>query len=235
MYIFEKKVLYSETDEKGFMKYSAMINAMEDVINMHSDSVSRGIDYIIKSKRAWFLISWRIKLYRRPKALETVRVCTNPYRYTKAYTNRNVWIEDMDGNMLLSADSMWSLVDMNTMSLTKITNEDLSGYEIEDIKPVLIAERKLKISEDLVYQESIKVRKDFIDYNGHVNNGVYLLLAAECLEDNEEIDELEIIYKNQTKYNETFDISTHREGNILDISMDAGSTNRAIARIIVRE
>lgn len=49
-----------------------LMDAMQDCVNINSESVGRGIDMLMH-KRTWFAISWNIEILRIPKMFEEIK------------------------------------------------------------------------------------------------------------------------------------------------------------------
>ena len=47
MYTYNKKVLFSDVDATRKMSFGSLMDAMQDCVNINSESVGRGIDYML--------------------------------------------------------------------------------------------------------------------------------------------------------------------------------------------
>ena len=81
MYTYNKKVLFSDVDATRRMSFGSLMDAMQDCVNINSESVGRGIDYMLTHKRTWFAISWNIEIRRIPKMFEEISVKTWAYEF----------------------------------------------------------------------------------------------------------------------------------------------------------
>lgn len=202
MYTYDKKILFSDIDAGATMSLYGILNAMQDCVNVNSESIGRGIDYMMEKRRSWFAISWNIEIKRFPKMFEDIVIKTWPYDFSAIMGFRNVIIEDKAGNVIISADSIWSLVDLNTGRPTKITKEDSLGYDPEPRYPMQEVPRKIAIPAELEAQDEYLVRKSDVDYNGHMSNAEYIRIADEYLEMGEKPKQIRVEYKNQSQYKE---------------------------------
>lgn len=203
MYTYEKKVLFSDIDAGATMSLYGILNALQDCVNVNSESIGRGIDYMMEKRRSWFAISWNIEIKRYPKMFEDIVVKTWPYDFSAIMGYRNVIVEDKEGNVIICADSIWSLVDLNTGRPTKINDEDSAGYDLEPRFPMEEVPRKIKLPEDFVSENPIIVCKSDVDYNGHMSNAQYIRLADEYLPMGVKPKQVRVEYKNQSKYQES--------------------------------
>ncbi len=202
MYTYNKKILFSDIDCNSKMTVDGIMNSMQDCVNINSESIGRGIDYMMEKKRTWFAISWNIEIRRFPTMFEDVVVKTWPYDFSSTLGFRNVIISDSEGNDIICADSIWSLMDMNTGRPTKITDEDRLGYDLEEKYPMESLGRKISVPKELTQIDTITVKKSDIDYNGHMSNGKYIQIANEYVPFDVEINRIRVEYKSQSKYKE---------------------------------
>jgi len=211
MYTYNKKILFSDIDSSSTLSVGRMLDAMQDCVNINSESIGRGIDYMLEKRRTWFAISWNIEIKRLPKMFEDVVVKTWPYDFSTTMGYRNVIITDSQGADIVCADSMWTLMDMDTKRPTRIGEEDCKGYDVEEKYPMESLGRKIKLPDDFKDIEVIKVRKSDVDYNGHMSNGKYIQIADEYVPMGIDISRIRVEYKNQSRYDEKILISVSEQ------------------------
>lgn len=231
MYTYNKKILFSDIDCNSKMTVDGILNAMQDCVNINSESIGRGIDYMMEKKRTWFAISWNIEIRRFPKMFEDVVVKTWPYDFSSSMGMRNVIITDSCGNDIICADSLWTLMDMNTGRPTKIEEEDRLGYDVEEKYPMESLGRKIKLPKELEIIDTISVRRADIDYNGHMSNGKYIELANEYIPFDVEVKKIRVEYKSQSKYKENILVKRAIEDNrhiIVMVGEEVGDTKATV-------
>lgn len=206
MYTHEKKILFSDIDMSAKMSVSGILNALQDCVNINSESIGRGIKYMKETARAWFAISWNIEIKRYPEMFEDVVVKTWPYAFSASMGYRNVIITDSDGNDIICADSIWTLVDTNTGRPVKITDEDRKGYDTETEYPIEKSGRKIKLPKDIPHAGEVKVCRADIDFNGHMSNARYIQMAMEYVPFDADITRIRVEYKKQSKYGEKLSV-----------------------------
>lgn len=237
MYTYEKKVLFSDIDKNSDMTIEAILNCMQDCININSESIGKGIDYIQTSGKAWFAIGWNIRINRFPRMFEDIVVKTWPYGFKPSIGLRNVIISDCEGNDIVCADSFWGLVDVNTGKPVRIEESDSSGYELEPRYPMEDCGRKIKLPEDFCFVEQRKVRHAYIDYNKHMSNSVYIQFANEYLEEGDIVRQIRVEYKNQTRYGELLNLyiakQTADKRYVIKIEGDEEKDIKAVVEFMV--
>ena len=148
-------------------------------------------------KLAWVINAWQIIPYRYPKLGERVTVGTLPYEFQKFIGYRNFVMLDEAGNYLAKANTVWSLINMETGKPVIATPEILSGYPIEERIPMEYADRKIAVPEGGEKKEEILVMPHHLDTNHHVNNGQYVLMAQSFLPEPCTVKQLRVEYKKQ--------------------------------------
>ncbi|MBE5947315.1 MAG: hypothetical protein E7259_10340 [Lachnospiraceae bacterium] len=236
MYTYEKKVLFSDINASSRMSVWSILNSMQDCVNINSESIGRGIDYMLEKKRTWFAISWNIEIKKFPKMFDDITVKTWPYDFSSTMGFRNVIITDSDGNDILCADSIWTLMDMNTGKPTRIEDEDCKGYDLEEKYPMEPMGRKIKLPAEFELMDTVKVRKADIDYNGHMSNGQYIQIADEYMPMDADIERIRVEYKSQAKYKEELDIymSVEDKRYVIKIVGKEDGSIKAVVEFTVR-
>jgi acyl-ACP thioesterase len=237
MYTYEKKILFSDIDSNSNMSLESILDAMQDCVNINSESIGKGIEYMHKTGRAWFAIGWNIEIKRYPKMFENVVVKTWPYSFSSSMGYRNVIITDSSGADILCADSIWSLVDTKTGLPTKILEEDYTGYDLEEKYPMEPLGRKIKLPKFKDGESGFektgehRVTKSDLDFNGHMTNGRYIKYADDLIPMGVTINRVRVEYKSQSKFGESLDIERYIDGNkwlIRFIGQDLGDLKAVV-------
>lgn len=196
MYQFDSRVRYSETDERGCLSVTGMINYLQDCSTFHSEDVGVGVAYLKEHHRAWMLSSWQIVIDREPVLGERIVMSTWPYEHKGIYAYRNFTIQDSEGRYLVRANSIWFLLDTEAGRPVRITESDVNMYGgMEERLPMEYAPRRIQIPEECEEKQPILVMKHHIDTNHHVNNAQYVQIARELLPDHFQIREIRAEYK----------------------------------------
>lgn len=205
MYSFESRVRYSEVDENQDLSITGIINYFQDCSTFQSEDLGLGLDYLTARQRAWWLSSWQIVIDRYPKMGEQVRISTWPYDFKGMYGYRNFMIQDMSGNYLVKANSVWFFFDTAAGRPIKVQEEDIRGYGTGDEErlPMDYAPRRIVLPEEYETAEPIAVSRHHIDTNHHVNNAMYVEIARETLPADVRVKELRVEYKKAAVLGDT--------------------------------
>lgn len=187
---------------------TALLSYLEDIACIHSDMVGFGLCDIEKTQKTWILLSWKVKVIKRPNFSDTLKVKTWSRLIDKFYAYRDFEIYDNENNLVAIATSKWIFIDIKTGKIIKISEEVANAYSQEN-KSVFEEKdlEKLQEPENFINKIDYKITKNMIDVNNHLHNTYYMDLAKEVLPDeisfSNEINKFEIMYKHEIKLGET--------------------------------
>ena len=202
-YSFDSGIRFSETKEDEKLSYTAIINYFQDCSNFQSKELGLGADALAKKGRAWVLLGWQVEINRRPKIGEKVKIATWPYGFKGFYGSRNYTMETAAGELLAYANSIWAYLDVVSQVPTKIDDEELNGYKLEDKLDMQYAPRKVNIPEVYEEQEAFTVKQTNLDVYHHVNNAQYIAMAEDYLPQEIEVGQMRIEYRKQATLGKT--------------------------------
>ena len=98
----------SDTNTKQELTETSILRFLEDIAGMHSEKVGYGASSIDKTKRTWILLSWKVRMFKRPKMNETVTVETWSRLIEKFYAYRDFRVYDSNKNLVAIATSKFT-------------------------------------------------------------------------------------------------------------------------------
>ena len=197
MYTFQSRIRYSETDESGHLKLEALLNYFQDCSTFHSEDIGLGLGYCREHHVVWVMSSWQIVVKRYPAMGENVTVGTMPYEFKGFIGYRNFFMKDEQGNIVACANTIWSLLDTDTGKPVKANADMLAGYALEPRLEMDYAPRKINVPDHYVQGEPVQIKKIHLDTNHHVNNGQFVQIAMDSLEESFPAAQLRAEYKKQ--------------------------------------
>lgn len=197
MYLFNSKIRYSECDGECKLRLDSLLNYFQDASTFQSEELGAGFSYLLPRNLVWVLASWQIEIKRYPKLGEEVLIGTHPYDFKGFLGSRNFCMMTKDGEVLAQANSMWTMLNFDTMKPTIPPKELIDKYSIEPRLEMDYAGRKIQVDSQGEKIESIVVRKQHLDSNNHVNNAQYVSMAVGCLPEDFAIGGLRVEYKKQ--------------------------------------
>lgn len=202
MYSFNSRIRYSECDSNCNLRLEALLNYFQDASTFQSEELGAGFEYLVPRNLVWVLVSWQIDIKRYPKLGEKVIIGTHPHDFKGFWGSRNFCMMTEDGEMLAKANSLWTLLNFDTMKPVMAPKELTDKYTVEPPLEMEYAGRKIRIEGEGVAGELITVRKQHLDSNLHVNNAQYISMAVDCLTEEFVIGGLRVEYKKQAHLND---------------------------------
>lgn len=197
MYSFDSRIRYSECDEKCKLRLESLLNYFQDASTFQSEELGVGFAYLVPKNLVWVLAAWQIEIYRYPALGEAVEIGTLPYDFKGFMGSRNFFMKTKTGEMLAQANSVWTLLNFDTMKPTIPTAEMLEKYPVEPRLEMEYAGRKILVPEGGYVEETVVIRKQHLDSNNHVNNSQYVSIAVNYLPEDYPIGGLRVEYKKQ--------------------------------------
>lgn len=232
MYSFDSIIRFSEVDHRGTLTLPGIINYFQDCSTLHSESLGVGMEYLKAQKQGWILSSWQIIVNRYPKMGEKVKICTWPTGFKGLYGTRNFVMEDEQGDRIAYANSIWVFMDFGRGRPAKPSADIVEKYTCEPPMEMDYAPRKIALPEQFEDAGHFTVRKYQIDTNEHMNNGQYVKLALEVLED-VQVKEVRVEYKKSAVYNDVVYAKIARENERTVVTLcDAEDNTYAIVELI---
>ena len=186
---------------RGFMEY------LQEVAGMHSDLVGYGLNDIPKTNLTWLILNWKIQIFSYPNFNTTLTIKTWARIIAKTHSYRDFEVYDDDNNLIAIATSKWVLVNSETKTICRISDEIKNAYSFIDKSVFKTSmDEKIKPPADSTFVYDYTVQRRDIDTNRHVNNLYYLDFAYESLPEKVynsfNCNTTEIIYKKEIKYKE---------------------------------
>ncbi len=234
MYKFESKIRYSEVDETGLLAVPKIVDYFQDCSNFQSDELGVGRAFLEERGLAWVLTFWQIIIDRRPAQGERIRIGTYPYEFKSFMGLRNFFLEDMAGQFLVRANSIWTLLDMKSGRPVKTGEEIVSRYTLEEKLPMDYAARKIIVPEEGCTLAPIVVGRERLDTNHHVNNAQYISMAMNYIPACLDVKELRVEYKKQAyPGDEIYPFVTSAEGGPIVSLRDADGQPYVNVQVII--
>lgn len=219
MYIYDSRIRYTEVDQNEKLTLESLLDYFQDCSTFHSEDLGVGLDYLMDKHLAWVLNMWQIEILRYPKFGECVEIGTAPYDFKGFIGYRNFLMKTKQGEMLACANTIWTLLDMDTGKPAMPPEEMKNAYVTEEKLDMEYLPRKIKLPESGSPREQIQIARHHLDTNKHVNNGQYVRMALELLPEELEINRLRVEYKAQAYLNDIICPTVYNEENIYTVAL----------------
>lgn len=174
---YEEKhhVNYYECNSNEEVNLSMVLELINVASQNHGATLNQTNKAVQKIGVTWVVVQYYMEIKRLPKVKEDIILKTESTSYNKYFANRKFWIKDNNRNDLVTIDSLWVTMDMNTRKMVKIPKEIVLPFRGEEVKRIPKLPRIEKRQESLdEFQKDYHIRFSDIDWNGHVNNANYL-------------------------------------------------------------
>jgi acyl-ACP thioesterase len=182
MYSFESRVRYSECDEDAKLSLEGLIDYLQDCSTFQSEQLGVGFSFMREHHFAWFIAAWQIWIDRIPRFLEPIKISTWCPAARATDAHRNFTITSPSGASYVRADSIWFVFDTQLKRPVRIPASEAvyqQGDPPLDLPPT---HRKLPVEGNFKLAQEVKVAKQQLDTNGHVNNVQYVRMAVDALD-----------------------------------------------------
>lgn len=198
------------------LKNTGLLSYLEDVACMHSEIAGYGVTKIEEVKRTWILLSWKIKVIKRPKFNDVLNVKTWSRCIDRFYAFRDFRVYNQNEELVCIATSKWIFINTENEKIVKVSDEVASKYKPE--KESVFEETdlpKLNEPKEFINKIDYKITRNMIDINKHLHNIYYMDIAKEALPEDvffsNELNEFEIMYKREIKLGETVKVIYSKE------------------------
>ena len=203
VYTFESRIRYSEVGEDRLLTVPSLIDYFQDCSTFQSEDLGMGLDHLKAEKMAWFVLFWQLNIYRRPKLAEKVRTGPSPYAMKGFLGYRNFMMETLEGERLVEANSVWSLMNTETMRPCRIPAPMMELYGTNPPFPMEYRDRKISLIKpdgaESAEGSVITVSEQHLDSNHHVNNGQYVRFVMNMIPAGAELANLYVEYRKQAR------------------------------------
>lgn len=224
MYTFDGRVRYSEVGEDGCMSIQSLLDYFQDCSTFHSEDIGLGVEYFKKIGQVWLMSFWQICIGRYPRLNERIVIGTAPYEFRGFMGCRNFLMQTEGGEALAWANSIWTLMDTESMRPVKPNEKMLEGYVLEERYPMTYAPRKIAVPGGGLAREPFTVKAHHLDTNHHVNNGQYVRMAMDYIPADFKIRQLRVEYKKQAVLGDEIYplVSCGGDGSLYTVCLNTG-------------
>lgn len=178
MYSFSSRIRFSETDQDRNLTVTALLNYFQDCSCFQIEHAGVGFSFLDAQHLAWVVNYWQLDIKALPAFGDAVTVITNPYRYRNFMGFRNFALDDEKGQRLVTANSVWSLMNLEKLLPAMITPEHAECLGQETPFAMDYTDRKIAVPGEGGRRLSpVTVDESMLDSNRHVNNSQYVRIA----------------------------------------------------------
>ena len=223
-----------ECNPQGEMPLTLLMTRIIEVATFHANSWGVGYARLIQDNQVWVLSRVTIEMTSYPKVNTNYRLTTWIEDYNRHFSQRNMRLDDGDGNTLGYVRTIWMVIDLATRRSADIEQLAYIGENVSS-RPCPIAPLgKLRpVTEGRVVEHTFGYAE--CDFNRHVNTVRYLELFINQFEmsyfDNHFIHRMEVAFNKETRYGERAQIRSCEEAaDVTRMSVVVGDEEHVRAR-----
>ncbi len=202
----------SEIDTKGKVKITALMDYLQHVAYKHADQLGIGHRQIFHKNLTWLLLRYTVEITSYPRLDETLKISSWVAESgSPKYTVRDFEIVDEKNNIVCKATTSWLL--FNYRKRQPVDYIDYwSNYSVEEKRALNYGFPGLQLPKKIDTRQSLRVRKQDLDINQHVNHIAHIHWIIEGMPEKTvkryELEKLEISYKEQVFHEDNITVES---------------------------
>lgn len=227
-----------EVDAMGRASVPTICNYLQEAAGNHATELGVAVDQLFKINMTWVLSRLHVQFIRLPFWREKLHLETWPSGKKGRYATRDFLISDHNKKIIIRGTSSWMILDLKTLRPISMPDfmKDIESPDreraIDDQFP------KLNTPDSPDIEKSFDVRLNDLDINQHVNNVKYIEWTLESIPINDwrnnQLTELEISYRAETKYGERIVVKTEQNGTINHHHVISEKDQRSLAVLVTK-
>ena len=195
-----------ECNPQGEMPLTLLMTRIIEIATWHANSWGVGYARLIQDNQVWVLSRVTIEVTSMPRVNQEYTLTTWIEDYNRHFSQRNMRLDDAQGNPLGYVRTIWMVIDMNTRVSVDISQLSYICENISDLPCPIEPQSHLR-----PIQQGHAIDYTFgymdCDFNRHANTVRYLahlmnLFDMDCY-DHYFIRRMEIAFIKETHYGET--------------------------------
>ena len=175
----EFPVRYGEIGENGVATLSALGNWLQEAAGRNAEALGFGENALLQHGVTWVLTRLVLRMDRLPREGEHLRIHTWPAMLDR-FGHRGYEVYDEKNRLIVSGGSAWSVMRLSDRSLSQLPAALVPKYPSEPRPCPPFACRVIpRLRAEHPSHALLRVRRDDLDINGHVNNTRYMAWLME--------------------------------------------------------
>lgn len=232
---YDYTVLPSVCDREMKLGVADLFALFMDIATLHAEQLGVGADVMFSRKLFWLTVKTKVKIFRRPRMLETVTLSTRPLVPERVRAIREYALT-RGQEVLARGKTEWAVIETDSGKLHPMGDVFPQGLELarEPAFPGAFARIKPDFS-DGEELGAYRVRSTDIDLGGHMNNVAYVRALAGAFSTKEwdamDVRELEVHFKASCYEGDTLVMQRRERGGFTEVRMSVEGKTVILARI----
>ena len=223
----------TRVDENKNLKLFSAFQMINDCCDMWFDSEPVLKNYFLEKNKTQMATFRQVDVIRVPKMGEKLTISTSLYRCEKYFGFRNDIIRDEQGNPCYLSNSMGVGIDLNTNKLGTLPPEILQTLTFDKMYDMEYKDRKIRLPKiEPTEMPTVKVKRNDIDYNHHMNNCQYIRIALEIIPKGFSPKSVRVEYKTPVKLDDVLTPLLYSIDGVCYVVLKCGETTAAIMEFV---
>ncbi len=216
MSIYREELLLrsKDVDLHRNLRLSRLFELLQEASIRHTEQLGMGREKTLDKVILWIVGLQRAEIARMPVYDEQIVLKSWPGKTMHLFFPRYYQLETEEGEILLKASALWTLVDEQTRKVVfpekygVVIEGEAFGQEIA----LPSSPRKLELTEAVPF----RIPYSYVDLNGHMNNTRYFDLAEDCIPASREGRPLRLVqteYASEARLDDKLQVRWGQDGN----------------------
>lgn len=206
-----KKAMVLGSPCSGDFSLQDLIQALNDITRLHSDSLGLGTAYHLAYDLAWVVTRYHVNVLRPMKA-STYTVSTEPYSFKRMMGYRLYDIYEGE-TKVCEGSVQYMLINIKTKEAVNPTPYMIERFDARHQDGQTLTFPKIKKGHEGPIKKAVyKIKAKDIDANGHVNNAAYFRYLQEGLHLNQ-ASEIFVTYKEEVFLHDPIEVKYYHTNN----------------------
>lgn len=215
VYQSKTRAMYYDCDVQNRLKLSAAMRYMQQASSEQMELMEIAPSKLYRENMVFVLSKSCIKVHRMPEASEEILIGTAPTATHGARFVREFSIDSLEGERLLSAFTLWLLIDPSNRRVLRPAHFPyalpLEASFVSDAIGDIVMPKQL--TEGKLQTNVIEIGYSHLDHNRHVNNSYYADFICNTLDYRDllerGIDTLAIGFQNEARHGDRLEIAQY--------------------------
>ncbi|MEM1216590.1 MAG: acyl-ACP thioesterase domain-containing protein [Bacteroidota bacterium] len=185
MYREDYQIRSYDVDWRKRLTLPALMRLVNEAAMGHVIQLKLSVFDLEPQNMGWVLLRLRLDVERLPTLGEKVQLTTAPTGFERAFTYRDYYLTDENGNTLATGSSTWVLFDVQKRRPLRIPDWIKASLEALPISTAPLERPSTKLTDwhsaAQTHEKLLPVSWFDLDFNQHVSNPHYVRLLLESL------------------------------------------------------
>ncbi|NNF34019.1 MAG: hypothetical protein HKN68_07915 [Saprospiraceae bacterium] len=210
VYEAEYEVRAGEIDRSGKMTIPSFLQLMQETSLKHIIKLKASIWDLKES--SWVLLAEQLKIFHLPKLGDKIFIRTYPAGVRRIYAYRDYWIYDQNGNVIATAATTWTLMNLTTRKIVPIPEPIVQLPVPTEFEKLELSAMRVPFTAEDYQTTEFKIGYFHLDWNDHVNNIHYTRFMLESVPEllnTSSLTRMDIVFKGEAMLNEQLKVHSY--------------------------